>query len=183
MPELAENYSPIEMRSRFRAQAWFVWGIALGVVLAWVAAIVAPPFLITNGLEGLATQIYTFYSFICHQKPERSFYVLGYQFAVCSRCFGVYFGLLAGIATFPLWRIVDDVQPLPRLWLFWSLVPIGIDWLLGVFGTWENTFASRFITGLILGFACAVFVVPALVEIVRNVTGRNRHPSHRTFVD
>ena len=172
MPELAEKYPSNEMRAQFRRQAWVVWGITLGVVLLWVVIIVAPPFLITNGLETLATQIYSFYSYICHQKPERSFYILGYQFAVCSRCFGVYFGLLTGIATYPLWRKIDDVEPLPRIWLFLSLIPIGIDWTLGVLGIWENTYASRFITGLILGFACSVFVVPALVEIVRNLTGR-----------
>jgi uncharacterized membrane protein len=171
MPELAEKYPPNEVRGRFRRQAWIVWGIALGAVVIWLALIVAPPFLITKGMEGLATQIYAFYSYICHQKPERSFYVLGYQLAVCSRCFGVYFGLLAGTATYPIWRNVDNVEPLPRIWLFLSLVPIGIDWTLGVLGIWENTFASRFITGMILGSACAVFVIPALVEIVRNLTG------------
>ena len=175
MPELAENYPSVDMRSRFRAQAWLVWAIALGVVLIWLAFIVAPPFLITNGLDGLARQIYSFFSYICHQKPERSFYVLGYQVAVCSRCFGVYFGLLVGIATYPLWRRVDDVEPLPRIWLFLSLVPIGIDWLLGVLDIWENTYASRFITGMILGFACAVFVVPAVVETARNLMGKRRH--------
>jgi len=172
MPEPAEKYPSNEIRSRFRRQAWFVWGIALFVSLVWVGFIIVPPFLITNGLETLASPIYSFFSYICHQKPERSFYVLGYQFAVCSRCFGVYFGVLTGIATYPLWRKVEDVEPLPRIWLFFSLIPIGIDWTLGVLGIWENTFASRFITGTILGVACAVFVVPALVEIVRNLTYR-----------
>jgi len=170
MPEPAEKYPSNEIRSRFRRQAWIVWGISLLVSLVWVSVIVAPPFLITNGSESLATQIYSFFSYICHQKPERSFFVLGYQFAVCSRCFGVYFGLLVGIATYPLWRNIDDVEPLPRIWLFLSLAPIGIDWTLGVLGIWENTFASRFITGMVLGVACAVFVIPALVEIVRNLT-------------
>jgi uncharacterized membrane protein len=55
------------------------------------------------------------------------------------------------------------------------LVPIGIDWLLGVLDIWENTYASRFITGMILGFACAVFVVPAVVETARNLMGKRRH--------
>jgi uncharacterized membrane protein len=172
MPEPVEKYPSIEMRASFRAQAWHVWVVALAIVLVWILFIIAPPFLTTNGFESLATQIYNFFSYICHQKPERSFYVLGYQIAVCSRCFGVYFGLVAGIATYPLWRKVEEVEPLPRFWLFLSLIPIGIDWALGVFGLWENTFASRFLTGLILGFACAVFVMPALVEIVRNLTGR-----------
>jgi len=174
MPEPAQNYPSPSVRDAIRSQAWLVWAAALIIVFIWIAFIVAPPFLITYGLDVLAKHIYSFFSYICHQKPELSLYVLGYQFAVCSRCFGVYFGLLAGIATYPLWRRVDDVEPLPRIWLFLSLVPIGIDWLLGVLGIWENTYASRFITGLILGFACAVFVIPALVEIVRHLTGGRR---------
>jgi len=53
-------------------------------------------------------------------------------------------------------------------------VPMAVDWSLGVFGIWENTHLSRFMTGLILGAACATFIVPALVEIKRNMTLRRR---------
>jgi uncharacterized membrane protein len=74
----------------------------------------------------------------------------------------------------PLWRRIDETEPIARIWLFLSLVPIGIDWSLGVFGIWENTFTSRFLTGLILGVACATFIVPAIVEITRNFTLRSR---------
>jgi uncharacterized membrane protein len=176
MAEAAENYNPIQIRAALYSQAIRVWVIALFVVLAWVAVIVAPPFLISSGIS--ASPIYSFFSFICHQIPERSFHILGNQFAVCSRCFGVYFGLLAGIATYPLWRRVDSVEPLPRFWLFFSMLPISIDWSLGFFEIWENTHVSRFITGAILGIACAIYIVPALVEIVRNL----RKPA-RTFVD
>jgi hypothetical protein len=42
---------------------------------------------------------------------------------------------------------------------------MAIDWLLGVFEIWENTHLSRFLTGAILGAACAVFIVPALIEV------------------
>jgi uncharacterized membrane protein len=104
--------------------------------------------------------------------------MFGHQFAVCSRCFGVYFGLLAGIATYPLWRPIESVDPLPRFWLFLSMIPIAIDWSLGFFEIWDNTHLSRFVTGGILGVACAVFIIPAMVEIVRNL----RKPA-RTFVD
>jgi uncharacterized membrane protein len=71
---------------------------------------------------------------------------------------------------YPLWRPIDKIEPLPRFWLFLSLIPIGVDWSLGFFKVWENTFTSRFVTGLILGAACATFMVPALVEIARNLT-------------
>jgi hypothetical protein len=44
---------------------------------------------------------------------------------------------------------------------------MGVDWSLGFFEIWENTALSRFLTGLILGVACAIFIVPALVELLR----------------
>jgi len=85
----------------------------------------------------------------------------------------VYFGLLFGFLIYPLWRRIDETEPISRIWLFLSLVPIGIDWTLGVFGIWENNFTSRFVTGMILGTACSTFIVPAIVEIARNMTLRS----------
>ena len=166
------SYISLGDRTQFRRQAWKVWGTALAVVGVWVLAIVTPPVLAANGETGISAPFYKFFSFICHQIPDRSFHILEHQFAVCSRCFGVYFGLFAGLAVYPFIRGVDNIEPLPRFWLFASMVPIGIDWSLGVFGIWENNHASRFITGLILGFACAVYIVPALVEIARNLGQR-----------
>jgi uncharacterized membrane protein len=80
--------------------------------------------------------------------------------------------LLAGILIYPLWRSIDDIDAIPRIWLFLSLVPISIDWSLTIFGIWENTHVSRFVTGGILGIACATYIVPALVEVVRNLSYR-----------
>ena len=178
MGENAGSYISLTERPRFRRQALKVWGGAVAVVAVWVLAIILPPLLSANGSQHAATPFYKFFSFICHQMPNRSFHILEHQFAVCSRCFGVYFGLLAGLAGYPLIRKVDDIEPLPRIWLFASMVPIAIDWSLGVFGIWENNHASRFITGLILGFACAVYIVPALVEIVRNFSSKTASNIH-----
>ena len=158
-----------------RRQAWRVWSIGLAVVAIWILAITLPPLARAGELNTVSNPFYTFFSYICHQIPERSFHILGHQLAVCSRCFGVYFGLLAGLAVYPLWRPIDTAEPLPRFWLFLSLVPISIDWALTMFGVWENTQVSRFITGLILGVACATFIVPAIVEITRNMSGRLGH--------
>ena len=172
------SYISLTDHTRFRRQALKIWGIALAVVAVWVLAIVLPPLLAANGQNGVAAPFYKFFSFLCHQMPDRSFHVLEHQFAVCSRCFGVYFGLLAGLAAYPLIRRPDDIEPLPRIWLFASMIPIAIDWSLGVFGIWENNHASRFVTGLILGFACAVYIVPALVEIVRNFSRKTASNNH-----
>ena len=173
MTEPAENYVSPYDQDHFRAQALRVWGVTLAIVVVWVGAIVLAP-LSRLGGWGIDLPIYSFFGYICHQLPERSFHLGVEQLAVCSRCVGVYFGLLAGLLVYPLWRKIDDIEPLPRIWLLLSMVPIAIDWSLTVFGIWENTHLSRFITGLILGVACATYIIPALVEIKRNLAHRRR---------
>ncbi|MGI8811738.1 MAG: DUF2085 domain-containing protein [Pyrinomonadaceae bacterium] len=172
MSDPAKNYISFETRARFERQAAKVWAVCLTAVVVWMALIVSAPLFRAEGGEQFASPIYHFFSYACHQIPERSLSILGNPFAVCTRCFGVYSGLLLGIAVYPLWRTRSDIEPLPRIWLFLSLIPIGIDWSLGVFGIWENTHLSRFITGSVLGFACSTFIVPGVVEITRNLTLR-----------
>lgn len=168
------EYTRIDVAARYRLQAWRVWAIGVAIVLVWATLIVIVPIAKLNSVDEIASPLYHFFSFICHQIPDRSFHIANEQFAVCSRCFGVYFGLFAGFAIYPLWRNIDETDPIPRFWLFVSLIPIAIDWSLTVFGIWNNNHASRFITGLILGIACATFIVPAIVEITRNLTYRRR---------
>lgn len=174
MAQPIENYIPQAIAAAFRRQAVKVWAVASLLVFAWVFVILLAPVAKANGFNAIAAPIYGFFSYICHQMSNRSFHVEGEKFAVCSRCFGVYFGLLMGFLVYPLWRRIDEIEPVPRFWLFLSMIPIGVDWSLGVFGIWENTFLSRFVTGLILGVACATFLVPGLVEVTRNLSSRRR---------
>lgn len=173
----ADSYNSLDMRSRLRRQAWKAWSIGLAIVFIWVGLILLAPIAKLNGLTAVSSPLYHFFSFICHQISDRSFHIEGEQFGVCSRCFGVYFGLVVGFVAYPLWRSVAEIEPLPKVWLFLSLIPITIDWSLTIFGIWENTHLSRLITGLILGFACATYIIPSIVEITRNLTRR------RTFID
>lgn len=174
MSEAIENYNAQPMIAAMKRQAWKVWAIGFAVVFLWVFAILLAPVAKANGYAAISAPLYHFFGYICHQISERSMHIDGEQFGVCSRCFGVYFGLLFGFAVYPLWRNIDEIEPLPRYWLFLSLIPISIDWSLTIFGIWENTHLSRFITGLILGLACSTFIVPAVVEITRNLTNRKR---------
>jgi uncharacterized membrane protein len=137
------------------------------VVLVWNALILLAPIAQTNGFQNISAPVYKFFSYLCHQQSSRSFHIEEHQYAVCSRCFGVYFGLFFGFIIYPLTRKVEEIEPLPRFWLFLAMIPIGIDWTLGVFGIWENTHLSRFVTGAVLGGACAIFIVPALIELFR----------------
>jgi uncharacterized membrane protein len=172
--EPVQEYIPTRIQPHLKSQAVKVWLICCAVALAWVLLILIPPIAKANGFTGVSSPLYSFFGYICHQIPARSFFIDGEKFGVCSRCFGVYFGILLGFLIYPLWRRIDETEPIARIWLFASLIPIGVDWSLGVFGIWENTFTSRFLTGAILGVSCATFIVPAVVEITRNLTLRSR---------
>jgi uncharacterized membrane protein len=174
MPELIKHYQTLPICEILRKKALKAWSVGFAIVLFWLFLIILAPAAKSGGLESLSNVIYNFFSVLCHQIPERSFQVFGHQFAVCSRCFGVYFGLVFGFVVYPVFRKLEEIEPFPRYWLFLSLVPIGIDWSLGVFGIWENTHLSRFLTGLILGTACAVFIIPAIVELGQLSSYRKR---------
>jgi uncharacterized membrane protein len=174
MPESIEQYTSPTAHSPFRRQAIRVWSITGTIAFLWILLIVAPPILTIVGFHHIGSPLFEFFGYTCHQIPERSFRLDGKQLAVCSRCFGVYFGLLVGVLVYPIWRQICDIEPLPRIWLFVAMIPIGIDWSLTIFGIWENTHLTRFVTGLILGAACATYIMPAIIEIVRYSTKRQK---------
>lgn len=149
-----------------------IWAIATAVALIWIVVIVSAPAFLQFGYPAIAANIYGFYSYLCHQMPSRTFHLDEFPFAVCSRCFGVYFGLLAGFAAYPVFREVTRIDPPRRIWLFLALVPMAVDWTLGFLGIWDNNHVSRFATGMIVGVACAVFLVPALAELSELISFR-----------
>lgn len=157
-----------------RRQAFIVWSVVGLIIFVWLFLIVFAPVAEANELTGVSKPIYKFFSFICHQISNRSFHVHDYPFAVCSRCFGVYFGLFFGFVIYPLIRRVEETEPFPRVWLFLAMIPMGIDWSLGFFEIWTNTHLSRFLTGAILGTACGLFIVPALVELFQLLASKRQ---------
>ena len=104
----------------------------------------------------------------CHQMPERSFFIKGFQFPVCARCTGVI--LSAIIAT-----IIFFKKRLPRgLCLSMSSVML-LDWGMQYLKIKESTNSRRLITGLIGGFGYSTlhlyfysFVYKKIKELIKN---------------
>ncbi|HXH70638.1 MAG TPA: DUF2085 domain-containing protein [Pyrinomonadaceae bacterium] len=165
MKQPIENYVPQIAVEKLRRRAFFVWGASTFLTAFWVFLIVTAPIAESNDLTSVSSPIYRFCSYICHQIPVRSFFIGNQPFAVCSRCFGIYFGLFLGFVLYPFLRPIQESEPLPRIWLLSAMIPMAIDWSLDFFEIWENTHLSRFLTGLILGAMCAVYIIPALMEI------------------
>ena len=87
----------------------------------------------------------------CHQLPDRSYLVSGIPMAVCSRCYGFYWGLLSGL---PLILLIPSRFHLKKpalLFLAAVVMFITADFAITMAGLWQNTLTSRFITGMLLG--------------------------------
>ena len=167
MPLAPEYYVPqlAPVSAVRRRQAIITWSITSIFALGVVALIVGSPLALASGYNNLGATIFRGFSLLCHQIPGRSFHLHDYPFAVCARCAGLYFGLAAGLATYPLWRSLQRLDTPARGWLILALLPVGVDFLLGFTGIWENTHWSRAFTGAILGVAIAFYLVPGLVDL------------------
>lgn len=81
----------------------------------------------------------------CHQMPERSFFLKGYQFPVCARCTGVIISSIVATIVFFKKKISYII----------CIIMSGVmlaDWMLQYLKIKESTNRRRFITGLIGGF-------------------------------
>ena len=93
----------------------------------------------------------------CHQLHERSFSVNGFQFPVCARCTGLFFGQTAGLATAWCYYNRDIMNLLIPAAIF--LVMLGIDGLGQYKKLWVSTNPRRFFTGITCGYFVMVFMV------------------------
>jgi uncharacterized membrane protein len=89
----------------------------------------------------------------------------GQQFAVCSRCTGLYAGFAFASLVYPLARSLKSSETPPRIWLILSAVPLAIDFGLGYFSIWQNNHLSRFTTGALLGAVAVFYIIPGLIDL------------------
>jgi uncharacterized membrane protein len=155
-----------------------MWLVVAAGSVGTIALILAAPLALRNGLPFLGLTLYRAFSYLCHQIPERSFFIAGHPFAVCSRCFGLYAGFMTAVVFYPLVRSIRSTETPSRKWLFVAAVPMAIDFSVEFFGLGHNTHFSRFSTGALLGAVAVFFVMPGLVELaLRDWRGKSRAPT------
>ena len=141
------------------------WLISVVVVLSVVSLIVVAPVAAASGYSDIATGIYGAFATLCHQLPERSYFIDGHQLAVCSRCTGIYAGFAFTLLLYPLIRsLKSPVMPRPS-WLLLAALPLAIDVAVNFFGFWQNTHTSRLLTGAFLGGAVVFYVMPGIIDL------------------
>ena len=157
-----EKYIPQSVSNRRPLLMWLI--VAAGSV-AVMSLILGAPLAQGTGHPFWALTIYGAFSHVCHQIPERSFFIFGHQFAVCARCTGLYAGFTVATVLYPMVRSLRQTEAPPRKWLFIAAAPLAIDFAVGYFGIWENTHSSRFATGALLGAVSVFYVMPGLMDL------------------
>jgi uncharacterized membrane protein len=155
------------------------WLISVAVVLFLFSLIVVAPVAAASGHNELASGIYGAFGALCHQLPERSYFVDGHKLAVCSRCTGIYGGFVFTLLLYPLIRSLRTTVTPPRSWLLLATVPLLIDFSVTFFGFWENTHTSRLLTGALLGGVAVFYVMPGIVEL--SLRTKQREQPRETF--
>jgi len=147
----------------------------------------------------LEDTIVYFFNFIgrlvCHQIPERTFWIGNRHLPVCARCTGAYFGLYIGYLLLPL-RRKEESGP-PNLWITLLMTtPMIVDATTQLIGFRTSTNELRLMSGLLFGAALApllVYLFPIIptsrkLPILHNffpksvrLDDRNSWLSHKAF--
>ncbi len=125
--------------------------------------ILLAPYLAYSGSLEESEIAYSSFSGLCHQIPERSFSIWGYKLGVCSRCTGIYIGLLLGSLFHPLLKPKKTMPP--RWLLVASIVPLALDGASQLLGLRESSNMLRLATGLVFGIVIPQYLIPATMPL------------------
>jgi uncharacterized membrane protein len=146
---------------RFR---WNWWVLA---PLALACAAMATPYLLTHGaLIGLALD--RGFALVCHQRPDRSFWIFGGSVAICSRCLGIYLGVAIGL-------LLQTKRNMASRLLLAAAALNFLDATSELAGLHGNWLGARFALGLALGASGALLISSS--TSLSKITLRER-PSH-----
>lgn len=95
----------------------------------------------------------------CHQIPERSFTIGGYQFPLCARCTGICVGYIIGGLLFIWFRI-------PLIVCLCLCAVMFFDWFVQYKGLKSSTNPRRFITGILCGTGYLQFIVQMIYIVI-----------------
>ena len=178
---------------------WFSghWLMVVNLLMGLQTALpVLAPILMRAGYQRIANLIYFVFRPLCHQLPERSFFLFGdkwvysyeelsqtlgglvpqrwlggpatgFKVAVCQRDVAIYSAIVVGGLLFAGLRGL--IRPMPLRGFGLMVLPLAIDGLGQLFGLWTSTWLSRVITGSLFGLACVWLAYPYLEQGMQEV--------------
>ena len=91
----------------------------------------------------------------CHQKPERSFFINGYQFPLCARCTGILLGYILSIL------LLFFEFKLSNIVCLLLLTPLIVDGSIQLLCSIMSTNKRRLITGIFFGIG--------IIQLIKNI--------------
>ena len=205
-PEAALNRATgiLVMVLRFLARRWLLWANAIVAVYLGIA--VLAPVLMATGHQLAAELIHWAYGYMCHQWPDRSYFLfaqeavyslefldtwfgqpvtstfrgspeLGYKVALCQRDVAQFGSILLGGVTYAVLR--SRVRPLRWWGLLAMALPMAIDGGVQLFGLWESNWWRRTVTGGLFGLACVWWAYPRLDSAMAQISEYLARPVSR----
>jgi uncharacterized membrane protein len=144
------------------------WLAGVNTLLATLIGVaVLVPIGYALGFTGASDAVFHAYRFLCGQTPSHTFYILGYQMCLCTRCLAIYSSLLSGGILLALVRASRRVAGLN--WKYWllAMVPMALDGGTQLFGLRESNLGLRLLTGAIFGLTTAWFLFPQIEDASR----------------
>ena len=112
-------------------------------------------------------------SLVCHQRPERSFFVDGRQLPVCARCTGLYVSGAVGLMAWLAFKIARRWRPIavdPRRAarvLVLVAIPTALSLATGMLGVWDGDNLTRALLALPLGAVAGAIVAAVVTKDLR----------------
>ncbi len=153
-----------------RAIYWMTshWALVFNsVFLLIVGLALASPLLCSAGLEGPGQAIFRAYRVTCHQLPERSFFIDGYQVAFCQRDVGVQLGLFLGGVAYAASGGRIRLRNV-AVYVLVFLVPVALDGVTQLAGLRTSVWPLRLGTGLLFGVGTTLTAYPHFDKAMRD---------------
>ena len=124
-------------------------------------------------MELFSSLLFAIGGVICHQRPDRSFFVDGHQLPVCARCTGLYLSAAAGMVGWlgfkaaTKWRLLRlEPRRVIRVLLL-AGVPTALSVASGALGLWDGSNLARALISIPLGASAGAIVAAVATKDLR----------------
>ena len=117
--------------------------------------------------------VYAAGSLICHQLPDRSFFLDGRQLPLCARCTGLYLAGAAGGLGWYVWKAARgwrrfNVPPRVALAIvIGAALPTALSYFTGISGIWDGSNLTRALLAVPLGLSAGAVVAAVVTKDLR----------------
>ena len=141
------------------------------ILLVWCSGIFFNYIIHINGNLIIAYPVVNkMYALVCHQQHDKLLHFWFGDTLVCSRCTGIYLGLLllAFVFVFYSFRKIPDIK-----YLVYLSLPMAADVLFSSLGIYNYSKTIAFATGFLFGSAGFLYLYKGIIILLKDIQVRN----------